>query len=113
MPADLTQQQVIEREFLPTRAKILEIAAALDRMDRADDSTAQGAPARGAQEVDQSQCQLQQALAVLLLTKQEVAKQDVAKQDGAKQDRAERVQQIFSLPYDAHWQDAFGMTSRC
>jgi len=93
MPADRTQQQVLLREYLPIRAKILEIAAALDRMDRA------GQPlAEGAQEVDQTRAQLQQALAVL---------------QQAEPSRAERVQQIFSLPYDAHWQEAFGMTCQC
>lgn len=91
MPTDRTQQQVLQREFLPVRAKILEIAAALDRIDRAEGSLAESVP-----EGDPSWQQLQQAIGVL-------------QQDG--DGRAERVQKIFSLAYDKDWQEAFGIAS--
>jgi hypothetical protein len=86
MSAGRTQQQVMQREYLPVRAKILEIAAALDRIDRADSSLAESDPLRE---------QLQQAIGLLL------------EHEGG---RAKRVQKIFSLPYDKDWQQAFGLT---
>jgi hypothetical protein len=102
MSASRTQQQVMQREYLPVRAKILEIAAALDRIDRADGTpadgtSADGTSAEGASESESSREQLQQALGVLLQS---------------ESGRAERVQKIFSLPYDQDWQHAFGLTSQ-
>jgi hypothetical protein len=112
MSASRTQQQVMQREYLPVRAKILEIAAALDRIDRADGTSADGTSADGtsadgtsgdgaseseASESESSREQLQQALGVLLQS---------------ESGRAERVQNIFSLPYDQDWQHAFGLTSQ-
>jgi hypothetical protein len=107
MSASRTQQQVMQREYLPVRAKILEIAAALDRIDRADGTSADGTSADGtsgdgaseseASESESSREQLQQALGVLLQS---------------ESGRAERVQKIFSLPYDQDWQHAFGLTSQ-
>jgi hypothetical protein len=97
MSASRTQQQVMQREYLPVRAKILEIAAALDRIDRADGTSAEGTSTDGASESESSREQLQQALGVLLQS---------------ESGRAERVQNIFSLPYDQDWQHAFGLTSQ-
>jgi hypothetical protein len=69
---------MLEQEFLPLRAKILEIAAGLDRLDRADgDSRADGRRER-----------LEQAIRLLL--------------DDAPQ-RAEQVQLLFSREYDDAW----------
>ena len=48
--------EVLEQEFLPIRAKILEVAAALDRLDRASGSVAS----------DARRAQLQAAIQVLL-----------------------------------------------
>ena len=39
MPSLLTAPQVLDAYFLETRAKLLEIAATLDRFDRAPDAT--------------------------------------------------------------------------
>jgi hypothetical protein len=97
MSASRTQQQVMQREYLPVRAKILEIAAALDRIDRADRSSAESVSESKASESESSREQLQQALGVLLQS---------------ESGRAERVQKIFSLPYDQDWQHAFGLTSQ-
>ncbi len=83
MATKRTKMEVIERQFLPVRAKILEIAAALDRVDRA----------AGPQEAQHQLDQLHQALEVL-------------QQSG--DDRAEQVQQIFSREYDDLWQEKFG-----
>jgi hypothetical protein len=73
---------VLEQEFLPLRAKILEIAAGLDRLDRAaGDSRGDGRRER-----------IEQAIRLLL--------------DGAP-DRAEQVQLLFSREYDEAWRRKF------
>lgn len=73
---------VLEREFLPLRGRIIEVAAALDRIGRAggacDDPR-----------VDQIRRSLE-----LLAQPRETA------------DRAEQVQMIFSLPYDPRWRQS-------
>jgi hypothetical protein len=75
---------VLEQEFLPVRAKILEVAAALDRIDRASGSVAS----------DSRRAQMQAAIQVLLRP---------------EDDRAEQVQLIFSRPYGDDWRDKFGI----
>lgn len=72
----MTAEEIWDRDFLPLRSKILEIAATLDRLDRA-----------GGVRNDLNKT-LEQALAVLL--------------DG-KVDRAERVQLLFSRQYEEGW----------
>jgi hypothetical protein len=73
---------VLDRDFLETRCKILEIAAILDRIDRA--------PGRHGEHPDPRLAQLRQALEALL-------------EPGPG--RAETVQRIFSLDYDAAWRE--------
>lgn len=80
-----SKSDVLEREFLPLRAKILEIAAALDRLDRAEESP----QAAGNAGVDRRRELLAQALAVLT--------------GEGLSDRAEQVQMLFSRPYDPGW----------
>ena len=72
--------EVLDREFLVVRAKLLEIAAALDRVGRAEGSVADE-PRMNA---------IHQALDVLVST---------------QSDRAEQIQLIFSREYDDQWQD--------
>ena len=84
MQANRSKDEVLERQYLPIRAKILEIAAALDRISRA----------AGSLESDGPLSQLHQAL-------------DVVQQSTG--DRAEQVQQIFSREYDDRWQEGFGI----
>jgi hypothetical protein len=84
MPATRAASIVFEQEFLPIRAKILEVAAALDRLDRAS----------GALEGDKRRTQIREAIETLLTP---------------GDDRAEQVQLIFSRPYDDEWQDKFGL----
>jgi hypothetical protein len=72
--------EVVDRDFLETRCKILEIAAILDRIDRA--------PARHGAPPDARIGQLRQAIEALL-------------EPGPG--RAETVQRIFSLAYDPGW----------
>jgi hypothetical protein len=80
MPA----REVLDREFLEVRAKILEIAASLDRLDRGDGTVAS----------DPRYANLTQGISVLL------------ESDPA---RAERVQLLFSRPYEDEWRESLGI----
>jgi hypothetical protein len=71
---------VLDQDFLETRCKILEIAATLDRIDRA--------PARHGEHPDPRLSQLRQAVEALLVP---------------GPGRAETIQRIFSLEYDHAW----------
>jgi hypothetical protein len=77
---------VLEREFLPLRAKLIEIAAILDRMDRSD----------GSVDGDSRRRKVERALAIL---------------QSVDTDRAERLQLLFSLPYLEHWQEKFQLAN--
>jgi hypothetical protein len=76
---------VFEQEFLPIRAKLLEVAASLDRLDRAGGPPPDG-PRMG---------QIREAIEVLL---------------HRDNNRVEQIQLAFSLPYDDHWREKFKMT---
>ena len=80
MPAEA----VLDREFLEMRAKVLELAASFDRMERGDGSVSN----------DPRMALIKDGLRIL----QE-------KQDG----RAERVQLLFSQPFEAEWRKQFGV----
>ena len=86
MPKTRNSSEVFEQEFLPIRAKLLEVAAALDRLDRASGSVAS----------DSRRLQVQAAIQVLLRP---------------DEDRAEQVQLIFSRPYEDDWRQNFRMTN--
>jgi hypothetical protein len=77
-------RDVLDQEYLVARAKILELAAILDRLDRAD----------GQPEADPRYQLLQRGM--------ELLQQD---EDG----RAERVQLLFSRPYQTTWRQEFGV----
>jgi hypothetical protein len=74
--------QVLDHDFLEARGKILEIAAILDRIDRA--------PARQGEHPDRRLSQLRQAVEALL-------------EPGPG--RSETIQHIFSLEYDSGWRE--------
>ncbi len=82
MTIPMTSAEVLNREFLEVRAKILEVSACLDRLDRAEGETS------GDTRLDR----IHEALAVL--------------RDG-EAGRAEQIQMIFSREYDAAWQSNF------
>jgi len=86
MSMPTTAAAVLDREFLTIRAKVIEIAAALDRVDRSEGSVAD----------DPRLDQIRRSLEIVA---------------GSHPNRAERVQMIFSLPYDEHWQARFGIGS--
>lgn len=75
-----TAKQLLDREFLEVRCRLLDIAAALDRVERAEGS--------GAVRSDARLRQVRDALAVLT--------------DGDPE-RAQRVQMVFSDAYDPDW----------
>ena len=86
MPSTLTAAEILDREFLELRAKILELAASMDRLQRADGAMA---------DVERLQ-KLRQAMAIVC---------------GPEDDRAERVQCLFSLPYLPEWRTQFGVST--
>jgi hypothetical protein len=84
LPTPMAAQAVLDREYLEVRAKVLELAATFDRLERGG-----GIPI-----VDGRLKLVRQGLKVLL---------------DETSDRAEQVQLIFSRPYDDDWQKGFGM----
>jgi hypothetical protein len=77
----MTAPAVLNREFLELRAKILELAASLDRLDRAE----------GVVSDDARLTKLRRGLEILL---------------SDDPDRAERIQLLFSRPYHEDWPTA-------
>lgn len=75
----LPAAQALDRYFLEARSKLLDLAAILDRIGRGE----------GAVDADPRLERIREALDVLR-----------DKSGG----RAERIQQIFSLPYDGTWE---------
>jgi len=84
MPNPMSANEVLDREFLAARAKLIELAAILDRIDRAEGDAVD----------DARLAQIRQSSELLA----------GATPDRNAPDRAERVQAIFSLPYDDAWQ---------
>lgn len=75
MPIPIPAADVLDREFLGIRCRLIDLAAALDRIDRAE-----GAPAG-----DPRWSQIRRSLEIL---------------GGSAPNRAEQVQLAFSLPYE-------------
>lgn len=87
MSLPLTAPEILNREFLEIRCKILDLAASFDRLARAD----------GSLDGDPRLARLQQALS---LVRDESAS------------RAEQVQMLFSRPYDDDWQATFKLRAK-
>jgi hypothetical protein len=79
MPIPLDAAEVLNREFLEIRARLLHIAASLDRLDRAE----------GELKGDPRPELIRRALAILA---------------DREPERAEKIQLLFSRSYDANWQ---------
>ena len=84
MSTPLPAPDILDRDFLEIRAKLLEIAASFDRLDRAE----------GSVDADPRMKLIREALEVF---------QDVSG------DRAEQIQLVFSRPYKDDWQTTFGI----
>ncbi len=83
----MNSSQILEREFLEMRARILELAASLDRIERADGDVSD----------DAGMTKLREGLKLLC--------------DG-QPDRAARAQLLFSRPYQQDWQQEFQIQPR-
>jgi hypothetical protein len=84
MTAQRTLDALLNEEFLPLRARILEIAAGLERLDRAADASND----------DPRRQRLEEAIQILLRD---------------EPNRAEQVQRLFSREYDQQWREHFGL----
>jgi len=78
MPSPLAAPEILDREFLGIRSRLVDLAATLDRLDRADGSVAD----------DPRVEKIRRSLAILA---------------AEATDRAEQIQQVFSLPYQENW----------
>ena len=77
----MTAEEVFRRESLPIRARLLEIAAALDRIDRA--------PGEAGDEARLPFAAIRELL------------------ERGDADRAERIQRLYSREYDPRWRARF------
>jgi hypothetical protein len=82
----MSASQILDREFLELRAKLLELGASLDRLDRAEGSVAN----------DPRRERLLRGLQLLL---------------DDQGDRAERIQRLFSREYSPDWRSALNLPS--
>lgn len=83
----MNSSQILEREYLEMRARVLELAACLDRIDRAD----------GKVDDDQKLADILKGIEIL---------------SDSTSDRAERVQLLFSKNYQENWQQEFQLAPR-
>jgi hypothetical protein len=82
MSSSSTASQVLDHEFLTMRCKLLELAAAFDRIDRAEGSVAS----------DPRIESMRRCMEILA---------------GDAASRAERIQLLFSLPYEQNWRETY------
>jgi hypothetical protein len=87
MSNPLESSEILNREFPEIRAWLLQVAAALDRMERGVGSLAD----------DPRRRSIDEALRLLL---------------APGSDRGEQIQLLFSLPYDPNWKQEFALPSR-
>ena len=85
----MNSKQILDREFLEIRAKILEVAAALDRIERADGDVSN----------DSRMALIADAINVIA-------------QEQSDPIRAEKIQLLFSRAYDEKWLEEFAIVSR-
>lgn len=84
MPTAVPAKDVLDREFLEIRARILEIAASLDRLDR-------GA---GSIEDDSRRQLIARGISILR---------------DSNTERAEQVQMLFSRPFESQWRETYAI----
>ncbi|MFM8635688.1 MAG: hypothetical protein ACKOEX_12920 [Planctomycetia bacterium] len=83
-PAPRSAEKVLAEEFFLARSKILDLAAMLDRLERADGSVDDHA----------RHALLERAIEILL---------------DDQDDKAGRVQLLMSRPYDPDWRKTYGL----
>ena len=88
MAIPMNSPEILEREFFEIRAKILEIAAAFDRLDRSTGDVSEDARLK----------LIEESLQVL--------------QQLNREDRAEQVQLIFSREYNDQWREEFSLSAK-
>src|SRR5688572_14992638 len=88
----MTSLAILNREFFEMRARLLELAASFDRLDRA----VQNLSGQNGAQPDLADDQRMQRIRAAL---------DVLASPGP--DRAEQIQLIFSRAYDDDWQEKF------
>jgi hypothetical protein len=84
IPSARTAEQILSEEYLIARSKILDLAATLDRLDRANGS-------------------------VDALTQMKLLEQGMAILQDNQPDKAKRVQLLLSRPYDPDWRKTYGL----
>ena len=84
---DRSAEQILDESFLDVRAKLIEVAATLDRIQRA---SADG----GGLADDTRRQKLDAAIRVLL---------------ESTPDRSAKLQQLFSRLYDSHWREEMNL----
>ena len=84
MPISIAATDVLDREFLGIRARLIDVAAALDRTTRAEGDVGN----------DPRLERVRQTL--------EILRTDAP-------DRAEKLQMVFSLPYREDWKADYGL----
>jgi hypothetical protein len=90
MPIPLSAAEVLNREFLEIRARLLQVAAALDRLHRAAELESESVDG------DPRLKRIHRALSVL---------------DSDQPGRAEQIQMIFSHDYAPNWRGDFGLAN--
>jgi hypothetical protein len=85
----MNSNEILDREFLEIRAKILEVAAALDRIERAE----------GDVSGDPRMALIADAINVIA-------------SEHSNPIRAEKIQLLFSRAYDEQWRNEFSIASR-
>ena len=85
MTLPLSAQQVLDREYLEIRGKILELAASLDRLERAE----------GCVGNDDRIDLVTQGLQILL--------------SDQEQSKASQIQMLFSREYEGNWREQFDL----
>ena len=85
MSIPLNSQEVLDREYLEIRGKILELAASLDRLERAE----------GGGNEDNRMDLIRQGLQILL-------------QD-ANESKASQIQMLFSRVFEDNWREQFNL----
>ncbi len=85
--------QIFDENFLSIRAKLIEVAAMLDRVDRAANTD----DAAAAIEDDPRRARVEEAISLLL------------RGATAPGQRAQALQQLFSRQYEPAWREQFGL----